>query len=258
MDTETGLQMFSHQGVSYPVEAIAIEAHNQNAVYCDSIGDSTQTTWSQATEGIRKSAVIGVINIILEPEMTPEMSHDNWVRYKLEQGWGYGEVKSVENKTHPCIVSWKMLSLEQQKKDNLFIELVKNRIEQVLASKSEFPPEPSDLVYPGIDKEVTMEDVEMPKRDEAEEQSTPLPTEGVSQVEVDQAEEKGQQNPPKFTVEEKILSIIKNESHYDLGKLAEHCENLDAIIDNQAMATMLSIIESKAIKLQSMIKGLKL
>jgi len=43
---------------------------------------------------------------------------------KVDSGWVYGEVKDVEKKTHPCIVPYEQLPVEQQSKDYIFKGIV--------------------------------------------------------------------------------------------------------------------------------------
>ncbi|WP_018865117.1 RyR domain-containing protein [Thioalkalivibrio sp. ARh3] len=104
-------------------EDIARVAHEANRAYCLSIGDDSQPTWEDAPEWQRDSAVAGVI-AHLERDLTPEESHESWMRHKAEDGWVYGEEKDPEAKTHPCMVPYEQLPEEQQAKDALFSAVV--------------------------------------------------------------------------------------------------------------------------------------
>lgn len=46
--------------------------------------------------------------------------HDSWLAEKARDGWVYGKVKDADAKTHPCIVPFSQLPVEQQIKDALF------------------------------------------------------------------------------------------------------------------------------------------
>ena len=62
--------------------------------------------------------LLDAINFMLEhPNITPEESHNNWMRMKTEQGWIYGEVKDFEKKTHPDLIPFNELPIIEQKKD---------------------------------------------------------------------------------------------------------------------------------------------
>ena len=50
-------------------------------------------------------------------DMTPEENHENWMKYKIEQGWVYGEVKDFEKKTHPDLVPFDQLPKIEADKD---------------------------------------------------------------------------------------------------------------------------------------------
>lgn len=43
---------------------------------------------------------------------------------KIKDGWVYGDVKDPELKTHPCLVPYNELPVEQKTKDTLFINIV--------------------------------------------------------------------------------------------------------------------------------------
>src|SRR5574342_803863 len=86
----------------YTVEQIAKICHNVNKAYCESQNDFSQPTWEEAPEWQKSSAINGV-QFHLDNEVTPEQSHENWLKQKLEEGWVYGKEKNPELKTHPCM-----------------------------------------------------------------------------------------------------------------------------------------------------------
>jgi len=59
---------------------------------------------------------------IKNPELTPSDNHDNWMAYRLSQGWVYGEVKDKEKKTHPDLVPFGDLPTVEQGKDTADLE----------------------------------------------------------------------------------------------------------------------------------------
>ena len=102
------------------VEEIAKTAHEVNRVYCQGLGDCSQPPWEDAPEWQRESAYDGVRNLLENPAKTPEQSHQNWVRHKLERGWTYGPIKDPEKKEHPCLTLYEQLPSSQRAKDTLF------------------------------------------------------------------------------------------------------------------------------------------
>jgi hypothetical protein len=106
------------------IETIAKICHEVNRAYCASIGDCSQVAWEEAPEWQRESAVKGVEFQCANPNAGPSANHDSWLRVKLSDGWVYGAVKDAEAKTHPCIVAYDELPIEQQTKDKLFIAVV--------------------------------------------------------------------------------------------------------------------------------------
>jgi hypothetical protein len=105
------------------IEQIAKVAHNVNRGYCASIGDNSQPVWESAPDWQKDSAINGV-EFHLANDVTPEQSHENWMKDKIADGWKFGPVKSPERKEHHCIVPYNQLPKEQRTKDYLFKAVV--------------------------------------------------------------------------------------------------------------------------------------
>ncbi|WP_393965208.1 RyR domain-containing protein [Exiguobacterium sp. S22-S28] len=105
------------------IELIAKTCHNVNKAYCESVNDFSQPTWEDAPEWQQTSAILGV-EYHLENDVTPEMSHENWLKQKLKEGWVYGKEKDAELKTHPCMKRYEELPKFQRTKDALFKSVV--------------------------------------------------------------------------------------------------------------------------------------
>jgi len=108
------------------IEQIAKACHEANREYCISIGDNSQPEWDNAENWQKESAVNGVKYHILNPDVTPEDSHTNWMKQKEADGWKYGKVKDVEKKEHPCMLPYNKLPDEQKEKDALFIKTIRS------------------------------------------------------------------------------------------------------------------------------------
>ena len=110
------------------ITEIAGIAHEANRAYCESLGDFSQDHWSGAAQWQRDSVINGV-RAIKDGEITAAgESHANWLKYKEEEGWVYGTKKNTNIKvgvlTHPYMLPFDQLSLEQQMKDHLFFAIV--------------------------------------------------------------------------------------------------------------------------------------
>lgn len=108
----------------FTIAGVAELCHEVNRLYCASIGDGSQTSWEDAPQWQRDSAVNGVRWRLMNPQAHPKSSHQNWLQEKLREGWVYGPVKNPELKQHPCIVPFESLPREQQAKDYLFCSVV--------------------------------------------------------------------------------------------------------------------------------------
>ena len=107
------------------IEQIAQVCHEANRAFCATIGDTTQVSWAEAPDWQRASCIDGVKFRLLNPDAGPEASHMNWWKQKVDSGWTYGTVKDPEAKTHPCMVNFDQLPKDQQKKDHIFLGIVK-------------------------------------------------------------------------------------------------------------------------------------
>ena len=103
---------------------IAQVCHEANRAYCQSIGDNSQPAWNDAPQWQIESAMKGVEFHQTHPDADASASHESWLKEKLDNGWTYGEEKDAEAKTHPCIVDFADLPVEQQIKDHIFRSIV--------------------------------------------------------------------------------------------------------------------------------------
>ena len=108
------------------VQDIAKVVHTINKAYCESLKDFSQVDWEKAPENIKQSAIDGVNFIISNPDVGPDASHSNWLKFKEADGWKYGPVKDMDKKEHPCFVPYDDLPQEQKSKDYLFKATVKS------------------------------------------------------------------------------------------------------------------------------------
>lgn len=107
------------------IEHIAKIVHEANKAYCETIGDFTQNNWEDAEQWQKDSAIKGVFAVIQNPEITPQFLHDAWCTDKISCGWAYGAEKNADKKTHPCLVAYDQLPIEQRIKDFLFGAIVR-------------------------------------------------------------------------------------------------------------------------------------
>lgn len=107
------------------IEGVARVCHAANRAYCMMIGDNSQMAWADAPEWQKTSAISGVKFHLMNPDAKPEDSHKSWFQQKEADGWKYGPEKNPETKEHPCMVPFDQLPMAQQKKDHLFIGIVR-------------------------------------------------------------------------------------------------------------------------------------
>lgn len=101
---------------------IAHVCHEANRAYARTIGDFSHLPWEEAPDSQRNSAVQGVEEAMRG--QSPQQLHAAWSKFKMEQGYVYGEVKDDAAKTHPCLVAYEDLPEKERVKDFLFHAIV--------------------------------------------------------------------------------------------------------------------------------------
>jgi hypothetical protein len=104
---------------------IAQIAYAINVAYSLSLGDDSHPSWNDASDAIKESSLAGVEWRLANLDAPVSAQHEEWAVQKTEAGWVYGEAKDEEAKTHPCLVDFKDLPIEQQAKDALFVAIVR-------------------------------------------------------------------------------------------------------------------------------------
>jgi len=81
--------------------------------------------WDEAPAYQAREAVAGVQEVMRNPDLTAEQSHELWCERMRADGWTHGETKDTERKTHPTLLPFGGLPADQQLKDRLFIAIVR-------------------------------------------------------------------------------------------------------------------------------------
>ncbi len=80
--------------------------------------------WDEAPDYQAREAVAGVADVLRDPDLTAEQSHQRWADRMRADGWTYDEVKDPDRKTHPALLPFRDLPAGQQQKDRLFVAIV--------------------------------------------------------------------------------------------------------------------------------------
>ena len=103
---------------------IARVTHEANRAWCEAHEDASQLPWELAPDWQRDSAVEGVRFHLANPDAGDSAAHDSWLNHKRADGWVFADVKDPVAKTHPCMVPFDQLPVEQQAKDAIFGAIV--------------------------------------------------------------------------------------------------------------------------------------
>lgn len=110
---------------SYKVAAARAAHEAIRTLQIENNEPNVASPWVTVGKDIRDSCYIGIDRVIENPDITNEELHNSWIVTKTEQGWKYGEVRSEEAKTHPCMVPYSDLPPFQRLKDAMFRNVVK-------------------------------------------------------------------------------------------------------------------------------------
>ena len=104
------------------IDNAAQTVHETIRAFAASIGES-MPSWAEAPEWQRTATDQAIRSHFAAfdegREVPPSESHDKWCADKLAAGWKYGAVKDSAAKTHPLLIPYDELPLEQKMKDYL-------------------------------------------------------------------------------------------------------------------------------------------
>jgi len=103
--------------------AIARAVHEAERAYSLSIGE-TQPPWEELPSETKATVREGVRAVLNMEVCCPSECHARWAKRMIVDGWDYGPEKNPAEKTHPGIVPWRELPVEQAEKDVLFFRIV--------------------------------------------------------------------------------------------------------------------------------------
>lgn len=113
-------------GHNVTAEDIARVVHAANRELQIVQGDPVPSPpWDEAPDYQVRESTASVALLLEDPERTPEQNHQGWMDRLLADGWTRGEVKNERAKTHPLLVPFNELPVDQQLKDRLFIAIVR-------------------------------------------------------------------------------------------------------------------------------------
>lgn len=113
-----------HKVSQLDIEETARACHENNRIWCEYNNDFSQVSWDKAPENIKESARDGVRFHVSNPNAGAAGSHTNWLKFKIADGWVYGEKKDVVAKTHPLLIPYEELQPSDKIKDAFFHNLV--------------------------------------------------------------------------------------------------------------------------------------
>lgn len=127
---QPGEETYEDTGIDLKlVECISMACHEANRalqIFIASDAILVSPHWEDLDDETRASSYQGVVGIL--QGNTPAQSHEGWVKFKVDHGWTYGPVKDEEAKTHPNIVPYGDLPLEEKRKDALFHAVVRHMV----------------------------------------------------------------------------------------------------------------------------------
>ena len=74
-------------------------------------------------------------------EQLAENNHDHWARRRIEAGWTHGSLRDDASKTHPDLVSYRDLPVDEQEYDRTSVV---ETLKAILALGYQIVPSPSE------------------------------------------------------------------------------------------------------------------
>lgn len=105
-------------------QQIAQACHENNRAYCHTLGDYSQPAWGFLSKEMQETTINGVRFHLANPDVSPKLAHENWMKDKAANGWVYGPSKDIMKKQHPNMIPYNDLPKEERTKDLLFGALV--------------------------------------------------------------------------------------------------------------------------------------
>lgn len=104
-------------------EAVAHICHEANRAYCARIGDPVALPWEAFGSDNQLVTIDGVGHA--RRGNPPEAMHESWRVAREGQGWVFGPVLDRGAKIHPNLIPYDQLPAAQQRKDALFLAIVR-------------------------------------------------------------------------------------------------------------------------------------
>lgn len=117
------------------VNAVAAICHEANRQYCIQAGLDAGSPWTDLSADEQKPTLMSVEHLIKNPDVTPKLAHDTWVKDRLDAGWTFGETRDDDNKVHNLLVDYDQLAEGDRVKDELILGVV-NSLRPMVASVS--------------------------------------------------------------------------------------------------------------------------
>ena len=107
------------------VDAICEIAHETIRAFQEANGEQAAPAWDDVPAWMVDSTKDSVLKYMLDPKASPEEAHEVWMHQKREAGWVHGPMKDENKKTHPSMIPYDQLPLNEKVKDHLFLAVVR-------------------------------------------------------------------------------------------------------------------------------------
>lgn len=128
---------------------------------CYQMGAGQEWNWPPTEDNInsqRDAVKFQVATLAKKGSLNPQDNHDNWMKFRLEEGWVHGPVKDIVAMTHPDLVPYDELPEVERAKDDMDILAFNAGLEILLRrggptdirwhypkQEAKLPPNPVDL-----------------------------------------------------------------------------------------------------------------
>ena len=111
--------------MAYSTEVIAEFVHETLSNWARLRGMPEYPSWADAEDWMRASTIESVEHVLNDQDAAPGAQHEQWIEQKIRDGYKWGKKKDDKAKTHPMLVPFAELPVDERAKDAIIVALVR-------------------------------------------------------------------------------------------------------------------------------------
>ena len=117
------------QQIDKAMSDVARVVYEANRAYCATMGDYTLQPWDLIGRAEKDSWKLGAAHYVKASGCSPAELHNVWFEEQVKEGWSLGPEIDFAHKTHPCLLPWFQLPVDQRMRALLFYHVVQAHLD---------------------------------------------------------------------------------------------------------------------------------